>query len=819
MVNVGLVKRILRVSWPLPEITAVVAASTLTIVLVASLRFIWTLKPPANWLVTGVFLLLGIAMAGYANLWMLVRAFFWLRVSYLKLDQGKSFTYISASIEFGDQGIPCVEARTRPEAMRALGYLMARDRFFQMDLLRREPAGQLAEVLGRVALAKDISRRQLDLSGAANRILDSLPPDQKAILRGFADGVNDCLQRQGPPFECRLLNYTPRLWDAADSVLVALNLHYQLSFDYETKRMVTIMEKTLPSEVVAFLTPTSAHLSALVNSSSLHLLKVPVEALRGISTNNATAPVQNPSPLRGSNVWAVSGQRTQADASLLANDLHLPLAVPNLLYAARLRYEQCDVFGVFVPGLPIVLSGTNRNVSWGIATLYGDCLDLIELERNAQNLREYKTPSGWKQFSCTSEVVEVRGQAPFIFERLSTIWGPVTEKALLGSTMAIQWTALDPGATNIRLIDMDRVTGVQDGLAVAREFAGPPLAVALADAQGHVAWTVSGRLPLRRGFDGTSARSWANGECAWEGYIPPEELPCSVDPAQGVVIAANHNVVETTYPHRVGHNFVNGARAKRISSVLITQQNLTDYAMTRLQMDVDAEFYEFYRTLAMSLVRGDSDMDELCRDLCTWDGQAKVESTGLATLVVFRELLIDKMLRVFLAPCLEADQQFRYTWRDPEPALRSLLLAQPSALLGQLGDVGSWHTFLSSTLRESVLAVREVSNRNRPASEMPRWGDINIQSIRHPLSAVMPVLRTLLDMPSEPVPGCAFSVCVAAPTYGAAVRIVTSPGRDKLYIQMPCGQSGHPLSVNYDAGHSHWSRGVHVTPSWPSLSD
>ena len=232
--------------------------------------------------------------------------------------------------------------------MRGLGYVTARDRLFQMDLLRRHSAGRLAEIFGKAALPDDIRQRSLGFSGAATAIIAELPPEQREVLQAYAEGVNAFITHmETPPFEFLLLGYRPDLWTMADSLLVVLNMFQTLAGDEDDERMLTVMETVLPPEIVAFLTPdTDRYTTVLFGGSDSRrpIRPIPVQALAALRrprvphSKQAAQRLQISAPPLGSNGWAVGQLKTADGRAILANDMHMPFSVPNVWYRAVLRY-------------------------------------------------------------------------------------------------------------------------------------------------------------------------------------------------------------------------------------------------------------------------------------------------------------------------------------------------------------------------------------------------------------------------------------------------------------------------------------------------
>jgi penicillin amidase len=747
-----------------------------------------------------------------------------LRASLPVLDGQQPLPGLTLPVEVTSDryGIPTITAQSRLDAMRALGYITARDRLFQMDLLRRQSAGRLAEIFGQAVLDSDIEHRHTGFKRVAPAIVASLPPDQREVLQAYAEGVNAFIaQMDTPPFEFLVLGYTPERWTVADSILVVLGMFQTLAGDESAERMLTIMEAVLPPEVVAFLTPdTDQYTTVLAGGpdSRRPIRPIPAEALAALRRSQgpyhkqATPRRSATDLLLGSNGWAVDQAKTTDGRAILANDMHLPFSVPNIWYRAVLRYGAVTVAGVLLPGVPTIIAGSNGFVAWGMTNSKSDVLDLVRLELNPFNLSEYRFHGGWKRFDMVPETIHVHGGMPVVVEVRHTIWGPVSPQPLMGQPVALRWTALDPQDVDLGLLAMDAVTALPEALDVINRFRGPPLHVLLADRSGHIAWTYSGRIPRRQGFDGSHSVSWADGQYRWEGYIPPQALPRVLDPAEGFLVTANQRALGKEYPDVVGHNFDYSYRAYQISARLREMERITEGDMLQLQLDTISHFYDFYQQLALSVltdvaIAKSPLLAEARHHILRWQGRADVESPGFALLVQFREAVLVKVFDAFLAPCRERDADFSYVWRNRETPLRLLLTARLPELLPDPIGYRTWDAFLRGTLEERLQQLRR--DYHVSTLEQLPWGRLNTASIRHPLAGTLLVLGRMLNMPQVALPGCTYCIRTTGSDWGASERLVVSPGRHHdAILHMPGGQSAHPLSANYDDQHSFWLQGA-----------
>lgn len=722
-----------------------------------------------------------------------------------------------ARVDFDEFGIPRIQAQSREDAYAALGFVTARDRLFQMDLARRNAAGRLAEVFGSAALETDRQHRIFGFTQVAAAVLAGLPAEHRKVLEAYAGGVNQAMRAEGmPPFECRLLGYAPEPWRPEDSLLVVLGMFEYLAWGGAQERSTTLMEASLPKPVLDFLLPLrDAYTDRLVPGAAPAPIPVAelagvLERARRIAAHQAPPATADRHP--GSNAWVVGPGRTGSGRAILANDMHLGLGVPGPWYRAELHYGGQPRFaGLFLPGVPMPISGSNRRVAWGFSNTSGDFTDLVRLRTNPANPHEYLTPQGPRRFETRQETIRVRWAAAHSFEVRSTLWGPVESRPLLGGPVAVRWTALDPAATNLDFLELDRADSVQAALRILNGVGGPPLNAVVADADGNIGWTLTGRVPMRFGMDGLFSRSWADGGAGWQGYIPPEQLPRRVNPPEGYIVSANQRMVGGEYPHPIGHDYAPGYRAYRITEKLSRSRAVSERDMLALQLDTESGGYRYYQQLVLGLLRRPEaarlpDAAALRAYLEAWDGRAEPGSLGRPLLMEFRMALMAAVVSPYFAACLAADPDCTYAWSYGETALRRLLDAQAPELLPEPEKYPDWNAFLLAVLERSARQLQEKL-AEQDWREIT-WGRANRVGLSHPLAGVLPFLGPLLDMPARPLRGGDECVLVCLPGFGASERLVVSPGHDEDgLLHLPGGQSGHPLSPHYRDQHEYWAAG------------
>jgi penicillin amidase len=750
-------------------------------------------------------------------------------------------------IERDALGVPVVRGGSRLDVARATGFLHAQERFFQMDLLRRSAAGELAALFGRAALEMDREARVIRPRLVARRAVKALQADERDLLAAYTAGVNAGLAALGaPPFEYLALRSEPAEWRDEDSLLCALAMYRDLQGGQPRQESVLgLLRETLPPALADFLAPVGTEWDAPIEGEPIAMPAMPgpeVVDLRKTKPAVAAAQAAEPEPLafggfpvafrpagpdddlvRGSNNWAVAGTHTVHGGALLANDMHLGISVPNTWYRLSLVFPGADgerrVTGVTLPGAPFVVTGSNGHVAWGFTNSEGDWADLVLLERDPRRFDAYLTPEGPRTLERGVETIEVKGEKAATLNVESTTWGPVLDIDHRGRRRALAWVALREGGLDAALYRMEAARDLDEAQALAAEAGIPNQNFVAADAAGRVGWTIIGRIPRRVGHDGSVPASWADGKNAWDGWLAAEEYPRVVDPPGGRVWTANARVVVGEKLVKVGvGGYDLGARQGQIRDGLLAIDKASEDDMLRVQLDDRALFLARWQKLLLDVlgpdaVAKDPRRAEARRLVEAWGGRASIDSVGYRVVRAFRERVRGLVLDPLLAPARAKDGKRVRPGTAPnarwEGPVWALVTERPAHLLDPKHP--SWDALL---LAAADAVLEELTKDGRRLADRT-WGERNTTLIQHPLSRAVPQLGGLLDMPREALPGDSHMPRFQSPSAGASERFAVSPGREELgYFHMPCGESGHPLSTHYADGHAAWAKGE-KTPFLP----
>ncbi len=758
------------------------------------------------------------------------------------------------TVERDALGVPTLRGQDRADLARALGWLHAQDRYFQMDLLRRAAAGELAELFGPRAVPHDRAIRLHGFRHLAQAVLQRLTPTERRLLDAYTAGVNAGLAGlAAAPFEYLLLRLPPQPWRAEDTVLVS----YAIAIDMQDEtagyeRSLMTLRDTYGVDSLAFFAPVvSAQDAALDGSTAalpplpgprvinLRATKVgaaprpPTAAGRAARLGSATpaATAANPAAafpwtptdpefLPGSNAFAVAAPHTATGAALLANDMHLGHAVPNIWYRAVLEFGGRRLAGVTLPGTPFLVAGSNGDLAWGFTNAPIDTGDLVVVETNSIAKNLYKAPghSDLLAIDTRRETIAVKGGKTVVADYEWTLWGPIVGRNDRDRPLAYRWIAHDPGAMNLGLLGLEEATSVEAAVAAAHRAGLTPLNLIVADRAGEVAWTVAGHVPRRVGYDGRLPVTWSYGDRKWDGHLGAGEIPVVRGPESvlpGRVWSGNQRPVGGEALARLGDGGYSSApRAAQIRDGLAALPRATARDLLAVQLDDRALFLQPWHgllmaTLSSAALQSHRARANLRRYAEPWEGRASADAVSYRVVREFRLAVRERVFGPIFAPCAETMPEFNWRRFHYEPALQALLRERPLHLLDP--QYASWDDLLRAAVDDTI-ATLEKSGLPLPAGT---WGQRNRARIRHPFSSAFPLLGRWLDLPADPLPGDTDMPRVQSPSNGASQRLVVSPGRESEGIfHMPGGQSAHPLSPFFRAGHTAWVRGE-PTPFLP----
>jgi penicillin amidase len=770
-------------------------------------------------------------LAGLLTAVVVVAGLAWLtvRASLPQLDGEIEVDNVAAAINIvrDAAGIPTITASNRLDLAYATGFVHGQDRYFQMDLIRRDAAGELSEIIGSATLDADRRKRLHRFRSRAVASVASLSKLERDVLQRYSDGANAGLASLGAkPFEYYVLGVDPEPWVAEDSILVSSAMFMDLNDERGARdQQRGLIARILPAEILDWLDPTGSPWDAPMRGEPRPVVPVPGPEI--LSIRDATFSARNVSeigqpPVLGSNNWAVSGALTESGRAMVTNDMHLGINVPNIYYRVRListGSPAVDVSGVSLPGEPLVIAGSSGQIAWGFTNSNGDWTDAVLLKPGEQ-AGSYRTPDGDRQFEVHKELIAVKDGDSVEYEVRETIWGPVDDRAdYPDGEIAISWIAHNTDDANLGILQLETATTIHDALDIAPRIYMPPQNFVVGDANGEIAWTISGFIPNRTDYDPNLPADWSEGH-GWQGWLPVEQYPRIVNPESGRIWSANSRVIDGEALRILGDSgYAFGARAKQIRDSLFAKERFVPEDMLAIQMDDRALYMTRWQGLLLGVLTDIDDSDTqlveyrgLVED---WIPRAAPDSVGYRLVRAFRNEVRQRTFDALMAPAREAygeDVNLRMS-RQFDAPLWSIISERPQHLLP--ANYVSWNEFMLEAVRENI----RYYNENYTGSLADRsWGEYNTAAIRHPLSPAVPMLSDWLDMPADQLTGDADMPKAQGATWGASERFSVYPGdEENSLMHMPGGQSGHPMSAFYRRGHSAWVEGE-PTPFLPGVA-
>ncbi|MFM6989065.1 MAG: penicillin acylase family protein [Arenimonas sp.] len=726
-------------------------------------------------------------------------------------------------IERDGNGTVTVRAGKALDSARALGFVHAQERYFEMDLLRRSAAGELSALFGPMALDADRKARVHRLRARIRADFTNMAGKDAALLQAYADGVNAGLDDlSARPWPYLLLNAKPEPWRAEDSFLVGYAMFFDLQ-DEANEREFKLwqLQSALPEPIYALLTRTQSAWDAPLYGLPETAMALPDAGAVNLNTLDAPQLAYQPGRLSeavGSNNFAVSGALTADGRAIVADDMHLGLRAPNIWFRARLLTgTDSDVSGFTLPGIPAVIVGSNRHVAWGFTNSYGDFTDFMQVRWTDAARTQYLNAQGRSVPAVRQrERIAVKGGEPVVLEVLETEWGPVTRELGDGRSLALMWTAHRPGAMNLGLAGIAKAKDLDNALTAAESAGIPGQNLVIGDRNGRIAWRLTAQLPKRVGACDWTRPVDPRAGCDWQGWLPGTQNPALVDPPSQRLWTANGRVLpqvlQQTLIGNSGYAF--GARGMQIRDALMAKQRFTERDLLAIQTDDRALFLtRWWRLLDEAATRAPagSALRALHAADPSWDGTAAPDSVSYRVTRAWRLEVSNRIEEMLLAPAIDAlgrqagdtgANGFDYEapgFTGFEDVVWTLLERRPTHLLTR--DYRSW----DELLERSAETVRGKLAEQGPLAQRD-WGERNTAAICHPLAAALPTIaKPALCMPADRLRGDADMPLVAAPGFGASERMVVSPGHEEDgIIHMPGGQSGHILSPFWGAGHADW---------------
>jgi penicillin amidase len=739
----------------------------------------------------------------------------------------------NVTVVYDDRAVPHIFASSEHDAYRALGYVTARDRLFQLYLQTMAASGRLTEIAGPRALALDREMRGLGLPRSAERLAASAPDTSEAVrrMRAYADGINAYIDHMPPtelPLEFRLIGATPSPWTLVDSYHLFNRMGWTLAYlAVENDRAAAASR--VGQRAAEALFPDADPIQEPIQPNGQHAPRYDFRPLpppgapdtgsaRLLAATDAFLPAHARRSDDGtprtmaSNNWAVSPRRTAGGHALLSGDPHLDLTLPSIWYEAHLVVPGAlDVYGVTIPGSGAIIIGFNRDVAWTFTNTGADVLDLYaEAVDDTLHPTRYRLDSAWRPLERRVERYLGPGGATVATDTLYfTHRGPM--RRVGGQWISMRWTVLEAGSEiNGFYAAAHARSAAELEAGFARWYRAPAQNMLAADRGGHIAIRSSGRFPLRPADgSGSAVRDGTTSASDWTGSLNVDQWPQSFDPAQGYLASANQQPID---PRTAGHwwgGSYDPWRALRINALLRADSAVTPDAMRRYQTDPGSARADLFVPAFL-----DAAQRVLAR--ATMDTQAArlAEAAGLLGQWDRRYTKANRRAVLFEGAMQELVAR---TWDElAMPGSSRRAITPSTAILAELlaDSASTWWDVRATTAvehRDDILAaslVASLENARRkygdPNGDGWRWDRIRHANVNHLLG--LPALSAR-EIAVQGGPGT-LAPSAGSGTHSASWRMVVELGPElRAWATYPGGQSGNPVSPRYRDRVEGWAKG------------
>ena len=740
-------------------------------------------------------------------------------------------------VRYDRRGVPHIFAATEADAIRALGYVVARDRLFQLDAQTHAASGRLTEWAGPVALGLDRETRRIGLPRAAERSNASLDSANvtRTLIEAYADGVNGWIDHLSPdewPVEYRLLNKSPERWKAINSLYLIGRMSYTLTYFFDEAvrlQAQALVGRSAAQSIFPVNTPIQEPIQPNGQTAPrFDFLTLAPPGLPDALAAHAAAMLPTlPASLAGegaprifaSNNWAVAPRRSQSNYALLAGDPHLELTLPSIWYEAHLVVPgKLDAYGVTIPGIPGIVIGFTRDVAWSFTNTGADVIDFYrETLDDAARPTRYQVDGAWRPLESRIETYRgKRGEVLGVDTVRYTHRGPVD--AWSGGAVSMRWTALESGVEVSAFQSASHARTTRAFLdSMAAHYAVPAQNIIVADRAGTIGIRSTGHYPIRPDSgDGLTVRDGRHSSNDWLGFWPLDQYPQSVDPPQGYLASANQQPIDPK-----GRTLYLGSdrgyepwRALQINRLLRADSSVTLSDMRRFQTDpgsVRADlFVPFFvdaanrrRTSAPNMER----LDSAATMLRSWDRRYTREQDAAA--------LFERALRTL--PRETWDELADSTGRPvatPSEAVLLELLQDSTSLWWDRRSTQDAVEHRDDVVASALVAAWDTLNARYgpPSAGRWRWSERGVASVHH-----------LLQLPgfSEDNISIQGGPGTLNPStgggFGSSWRMVVEMGPTvRAFGTYPGGQSGNPASSRYVDRLPFWREGTLDTLYMPA---
>ncbi|PKL90286.1 MAG: penicillin acylase family protein [Ignavibacteriae bacterium HGW-Ignavibacteriae-2] len=726
-------------------------------------------------------------------------------------------------------GVPFIETESEEDAAFALGFVHAQERMFQMDLIRRAAEGRLAEVMGRKVLPFDLMFRTVGLKSNIVKNYEKLNPKTRIMLTAYSNGVNAYLKSNDTySFEFDLLGYSPEEWKPIHSLLVAKLMAWELNISWWTDIAFSHLIQKFGPEKVSEILPGFDENAPTIIPKGFNVAEI--IDMDFIKTDRKFREFIGMGGTHiGSNNWVVNSRKSESGKVIIANDPHLAFSVPGKWYLAVIKAADWNAEGFTIPGVPAIVIGKNKNISWALTNVMTDDADFY-LEKFDSSKTKYFFNNEWKTLSIVKDTIKVKDSSDVVLQIQSTHRGPIVSgihpynvlfpnNEQNKANISMRWTASELSDEYFAMYKINKSRNWSEFAEAVRNFTVPGQNFVYGDKDDNIGYICAARLPIRNSSSPTLIYDGTTEANDWKGFVPYEDMPKLFNPSQNFIASANNKTV-AHFPYHISNIWEPASRITRINEVLTGKNLLSVSDYKKLQND----FYSHYAKMVVPRIFtafektniGDANLKTALQLLSQWDNVMNKDSQAPSIYLTF----YDKLLRNLFVDEMGENLFLEYVFIANVP-YRIIEEIFAGKNISWIDDIRTKKIeTLDEIIRKSFVEALELLEITY-GKKIENWQWLNLHTVtfKHPFSGASIFIDKLINIGPFDISGDGTTVFNTEYSFTSPYEVKLGPSMryiydfsdpNKFYYVMPTGQSGHIMSDHYDDMTKMWLNGKYI---------
>ena len=738
--------------------------------------------------------------------------------------------------------VPYIMAENPEDAAFALGYLHARERMFQMDLMRRAGEGRLSEIFGTKTIAYDEMFRTVGIARTAKKIVENLDPLSVKILQAYANGVNLYIKNAKGhyPIEFDILRYDPELWKPVNSIIIIRMMSWDLNISWWADLSFSELIQKFGEQKAMEIIPDFP-------ADAPHIIESRLKKISGINSSLIETDKQFRNFMNwggthiGSNNWVINGQLSASGKPIIANDPHLSYSAPGRWYAAVIRSNGLNVEGVTLPGTPGVVIGNNENIAWVLTNIMEDEADFYS-EKLDSSKTKYLYDNKWENLQLIKDTIKVKDSSNVAFEIRITNHGPIisdihpfafvyNDKNIKSTPISMKWLGNEISNELLAMYKVNTAKNWAEFKNGVGYYATPGQNFVYADKYGNIGYLYGGKLPIRSNNSMTFVEDGTTSKYDWKGFVPQSELPSMFNPPQDFIATAN-NKIEKNYKYYISNLWEPPSRIERINELLSQNKSFSVNDFKNFQMDFISPYA---RELTPYILNAFKDAKITDQNLQTalnlfkdWNFEMNQYSQVPAIYSVFFEHLLKNIYEDEMGEKLF--NEFIFLQNVPQRSVMKLMKEPNNSWFDNVNtkEIENRDVIIRRSLSD---ALTELENRFGEDITAWQWGRLHKAVFKHAFSGASSLIDHYIDIGPFSIGGDGTTIFNTEYSYtfgkskysefsykefenilGPSMRYIFDFSQpDRFYLILTTGQSGNVLSDHYRDMVHMWLAGRYLT--------